>query len=145
VAAVIALAAYFGGWLALGSYELTRIPGDGIAVLAVTTAIAVGLMLLICFGSRPAPVITSSITWLAVCGVLLIVPLTFPVGVVSAWFLITGVFDPPHSLLLAMHLARGPRTALALGFLVVLPLVAGCLFLSLGARQHPPSRTAAGI
>jgi hypothetical protein len=140
VAAVVALAAYFGGWLALGSYELTRIPDDGIAVLAVTTAIALGLMALVFFGSRPAPVITSGITWLTVCGLLLIVPLAFPIGSVSAWFLVTGVLDPPHSLLQANHLSDGWRTAVAYGFLVGLPVLAGCLLLAAGTRRRPSRR-----
>jgi hypothetical protein len=136
----VALALYVTVWLALGSYELTRIRDDGIWLLVVTTSVAVGLSSLVVVGSRPATFngvpIGGGITWLGVCGCLLIVPLAVPVGLASAWFIVNGVLEQPHSLLQALRLGHGWRTALAYGFLAALPFLVGSVFLALGRQPH---------
>ena len=135
-AALVALTAYVLAWFALGSYELTRIPWDGIALDAVTAAVAISMTFLVRVGPRPATSIWSGITWFGVCGALLLFPLAFPIGVGAAWFLLTGVLGQPHSLLRAVHPSHEMQAALAYGFLVVLPILAGTVFLAGGGRPR---------
>jgi hypothetical protein len=140
----VALALYVVAWLALGSYELTRITDDGIWLLAVSTTIAAGLAWLVIVGSRLAMFdgvpIGGGITWLGVCGCLLLVPLAVPVGIVSAWFLVNGLLGRPHSLLQALDVTHGWQTTLAYGFLVALPLLIGGVFLAVGRRPRAARR-----
>jgi hypothetical protein len=136
-AAVVGLALYVLAWLVVGGYQLTRIRNDGIAILAVTVLIASGLAILVRLGAAPVTRTPdpSRLTWLGVCGFVLIVPLAFPFGLAGAWMIATGVFAPAHSPLLALHLGRGARTAAAYGLLAALPALVGCAFVAIGTRR----------
>jgi hypothetical protein len=117
--AELLLGVYLVAWLALGGYETTRIRADGVAEICVAT---VGVAALGVLGWwRPYA-----------AGLLLVVPVAFPLGLGSAAFLVSGIFEPPHSLLQAASLGHAGRVAFAYGFLVGVPLLAGILFMRAG-------------
>jgi hypothetical protein len=133
-AAVAGLVVFVLAWLVLGAYQLTRIRDDGIAILGVTIVVASGLAALVRFGAVPVTP-GGRVTCLAVCGLLLLVPLAFPIGLTTAWALASGLFAPAHSPLLALHLGFDARAASAYGLLVSLPALVGCAFVAVGTRQ----------
>jgi ATP dependent DNA ligase-like protein len=113
------LGAYLFAWLALGGYETTRIRADGVAEICVATVAVMALGVLGWWRPYTA-------------GLLLVVPVAFPLGLASAAFLVSGIFEPPHSLLQAANLGHAARAALAYGFLIGVPLLAGVLFIRAG-------------
>jgi hypothetical protein len=127
-----ALGVYVAGWIALGSYELSRIRADGIALIAASSSVALGFLVLLTRGPAISARRGMVITPRRLCGFLLVCPLALPLGLASAAFLVNGVLSTPHSLLQVLALGHTAQNALAYGFLTGLPLLIGVVFLVVG-------------